>query len=73
VHLELEGGVRKTSAKLDPHGMPADPCSDAEVLEKFLRLARRVKSAASAHAIVETVQHTERLQRIAALTQLLKA
>ena len=73
VYLELEGGVTKTSSKLDPHGMPADPCSDAEVLEKFLRLATRVKSAERAHAIVETVQHTERLQRITALTELLKA
>ena len=73
VHLELEGGVGRTSSKLDPHGMPADPCSDAEVLEKFLHLATRVKSAARAQAIVDTVGRAERLKTITELTRLLKA
>jgi 2-methylcitrate dehydratase PrpD len=73
VHLELEGGVARTSSKLDPHGMPADPCSDAEVLEKFLRLATRVKSTEGAQAIVDTVGRAERLKTITELTQLLKA
>ena len=72
VYLELEGGVSKTSSKLDPHGMPADPCTEAEVLEKFLRLATRVKSAETARAIVKIVQRTDRLQRVTELTQLLK-
>jgi 2-methylcitrate dehydratase PrpD len=73
VYLELEGGVSRTSSKLDPHGMPADPCTEAEVLEKFRRLATRVKSEEDAQSIIKTVQRTERLQRITELTQLLKA
>jgi 2-methylcitrate dehydratase PrpD len=73
VHLELASGVARTSSKLDPHGMPADPCSDAEVLDKFLRLATRVKSFETTHAIVDTVRRTERLKEITELTQLLKA
>jgi 2-methylcitrate dehydratase PrpD len=73
VHLELASGVARTSSKLDPHGMPADPCSDAEVLDKFLRLATRVKFFETTHAIVDTVRRTERLKEITELTQLLKA
>ena len=72
VYLELEGSVGRTSSKLDPHGMPGDPCTEAEVLEKFSRLATRVKSHACAQAILKTVQGTERLQRITQLTQLLR-
>ena len=73
VHLELASGVARTSSKLDPHGMPADPCSDAEVLDKFLRLATRVKSSDTAQAIVDAVERAERLETITELTQLLKA
>jgi 2-methylcitrate dehydratase PrpD len=73
VYLELEDGVSKTSSKLDPHGMPADPCTEAEVLEKFVRLATRVKSQQDAQSIIKTVQNAERLPRMTELTQLLKA
>src|SRR3990172_1003609 len=34
VHLELANGKSYDNAVIDPHGMPSDPCSDAERLAK---------------------------------------
>src|SRR6185295_10539207 len=56
VELEIAGGERKSAAKLDPHGMPADPCTREEVEEKFLKLARRVKSQDAALRIMDEVR-----------------
>ena len=61
VVLELANGERKTAARLDPHGMPADPCTDSELLEKFERLASRVKSRAAIAEIVRAARSAERL------------
>jgi len=72
VELELANGGRKTSAVLDPHGMPADPCTPAELLEKFTRLAGRVKSATAIANIIETVRGAARLPNVHALSALLR-
>lgn len=72
VRLELANGEVKTSGKLDPHGMPADPCTEAEVLEKFLRLASRVKSRQIVDQIVEKVRAAERVADLQELTALLR-
>jgi 2-methylcitrate dehydratase PrpD len=72
VYLELEGGASRTSSKLDPHGMPADPCTPGEVLEKFSRLAGRAKAPEAVQAIVRKVERTERLESVAELTEFLK-
>ncbi len=39
VQLHLTNGEIKEALTLDPHGTPADPCSDAELTAKFMRLA----------------------------------
>jgi hypothetical protein len=58
---------------LDPHGMPADPCTPEELREKFVRLAARVRSQAQAAAIAETVERTAELPDVQALSMLLRA
>ena len=72
VDLELAGAAPQSSSVLDPHGMPADPCTEAELLEKFSRLASRAKSKASVDEIVLKVRHAERLQSVRELTALLR-
>lgn len=73
VQLELADGVSRTSSKLDPHGMPADPCSEAELLEKFARLAARVKPQSTIAQIIENVRRAERLGSVREITALLRA
>ena len=55
VQLHLASGEVKEALTLDPHGTPADPCSDAELIAKFARLAAlsplKIDSAAIARAI----------------------
>lgn len=72
VELELTNGERKASALLDPHGMPADPCTPAELEDKFMRLAARVQSPATAARIAETVQAVDQLRDVGVLGQLLR-
>ncbi|MBI3935702.1 MAG: MmgE/PrpD family protein [Betaproteobacteria bacterium] len=72
VELELGNGERRGSAVLDPHGMPADPCTESERLEKFSRLASSVKSSAAVAEIVRKVRSAERLHSVRELTDLLR-
>ena len=73
VVLELANGERKSAARLDPHGMPADPCTDAELMEKFERLASRVKSPAEIAQIINKASNVERFANVGELTALLRA
>lgn len=72
VALELANGERRGSAVLDPHGMPADPCTESELLDKFSRLASRVMPRESADEIVRTVRSAERLNSVRVLGALLR-
>jgi 2-methylcitrate dehydratase PrpD len=72
VELELAGGERRSGAVLDPHGMPADPCTEKEILDKFSRLSSRVMSPERAAGIVRTVKNAERLHSVRELGALLK-
>ena len=73
VELELASGKRHAGAVLDPHGMPADPCTETELLDKFHRLASRVVSKARAGEIVRTIQSAERLGSARGLGTLLRS
>ncbi len=57
VQLHLTNGEVKEALTLDPHGTPADPCSDAELTDKFTRLAAlsplKVNSAAIVRAVTQ--------------------
>jgi 2-methylcitrate dehydratase PrpD len=72
VELQLANGDSSGSVVLDPHGMPADPCLDAERLEKFSRLASCVKSTGAVADIIQRVQDLEQLDSIQDLTELLR-
>src|SRR5262249_45335540 len=61
VELEVAGGAPKESVVMDPHGMPGDPCTEAERREKFSRLAAGLKPATRA-AIESAVLGCERLR-----------
>lgn len=72
VELELANGQRKSGAVLDPHGMPADPCSPDELLTKFRMLAARTKSAADVEKICTIVQSMSKQPRLHELSKLLR-
>ena len=71
VRLELDGGTVRESKVLDPHGMPADPVTESERIDKFMRLASAVLPSARVERIIETVRTLERQRSVATLSQLL--
>lgn len=72
VELLLASGERKSDAVLDPHGMPADPCTPEELLAKFTRLAARTRSAAQTARIIDTVRKTAELPDLSGIGALLR-
>jgi 2-methylcitrate dehydratase PrpD len=72
IELLLANGERRTSFVLDPHGMPADPVTDQERLEKFTRLSGYSKSATAVNDITRTVQRTEKLSSVRELMELIR-
>ena len=71
VELTLRGGEKRSSSRLDPHGMPADPCTPREIEEKFGKLASRAKSSEAIAAIVDKARNAERLSSVRELGRLL--
>jgi 2-methylcitrate dehydratase PrpD len=69
--IELANGETRESKVLDPHGMPADPVTERERVEKFTRLASRQLDAAKIERTIETVRALERLQSVRTLSELL--
>ena len=57
VQLHLANGEIKEALTLDPHGTPADPCSDAELSAKFTRLAALSPLKVDSAAIAQAVDH----------------
>jgi 2-methylcitrate dehydratase PrpD len=72
VEIELQNGSRMRSSILDPHGMPGDPCSEVERLEKFTRLAARVLPTPAIENAAVAVCELESFGSVRALTRLLK-
>jgi 2-methylcitrate dehydratase PrpD len=72
VHLELANGKTYDSAVLDPHGMPSDPCSDAERLAKFRLLVRDRMSEACAAQLIDAVRNVENLRSVHELTRMMR-
>jgi 2-methylcitrate dehydratase PrpD len=73
VRLELASGEVRESRVLDPHGMPGDPCTEAERIAKFTTLASAALPKAQVEKLVETVCMLERLPSVSALSQMLAA
>lgn len=59
VQLHLANGDVKETLTLDPHGTPTDPCSDAELTDKFTRLAALSPLKVDGEAIVRAVRQLE--------------
>jgi 2-methylcitrate dehydratase PrpD len=72
VELELASGERKSASKLDPHGMPADPCTQEELERKFLRLASRVKTAQQASRILAEIRELDHAPSVRSVTALVR-
>lgn len=70
VTLHLANGETREALTLDPHGTPADPCTDAELAAKFTRLAALSPRAVDATAITRAVAN---LQHSATLHDLSRA
>jgi 2-methylcitrate dehydratase PrpD len=73
VELELASGGRKSSARMDPHGMPSDPCTQEELERKFLSLAGRVRTAPQASTILAEIRELDTAPAVRSLTALLRS
>jgi len=72
VELDLSNGRKQSGAVLDPHGMPADPCTPDELLTKFRMLAARTKAPKDVEALCTTVQSMAEQPSISGLSSLLR-
>lgn len=72
VELELANGRRTAGAVLDPHGMPADPCTPDELLAKFRKLAARTRDPAQTEALCALVREMRAQPDMEALSALLR-
>ena len=73
VQLHLATGEVKEALTLDPHGTPADPCSDAELTAKFTRLAALSPLNVDSAAIAQTVRQLDTAASIQPLSRLLRS
>lgn len=73
VEVELADGRKLQSALLDPHGMPADPCTPPEREAKFRRLAKNVISDEAADKVLAAVRGAANLKNTGELATLLQS
>jgi 2-methylcitrate dehydratase PrpD len=73
VVLHLANGEIKEAATLDPHGTPADPCSDTELTAKFTRLAALSPLQVDSNAIARVVGQLQSSASLQDLSRLLRA
>ena len=72
IEVQLANGQRLNSFVLDPHGMPADPVTEAERIAKFSRLAASVLSENAAGEIIAMVRAVDKLASVRELAALLR-
>ncbi|MCE9641627.1 MAG: MmgE/PrpD family protein [Betaproteobacteria bacterium] len=72
VELHLTGGEIRTSVALDAHGTPADPCSDAERRERFLKLGSAALPPATLKRLLDVIQRLDALPAIGLVTDALR-
>jgi 2-methylcitrate dehydratase PrpD len=68
VELRLANGECRESFVMDPHGMPGDPCTERERLEKFARLASAVMPPARAQDISAWIRGCDQAASVRDLT-----
>jgi len=57
---------------LDPHGMPADPCTETERIAKFRRLATAVLAAKACDDVIDVIRGVDKLGSVLELSSLLR-
>jgi 2-methylcitrate dehydratase PrpD len=72
IEVKLADGKRLLSFVLDPHGMPADPVTEAERIAKFKRLAAPVLPAEKSAEIIRKVRAIETLASVREMSALLR-
>ena len=72
VQLHLDNGEVKEAATLNPHGTAADPCTSAERIAKFMRLAGLSPLKRNPVAIVDAVQTVDTAKSARRLGALLR-
>lgn len=72
VQLHLANGEVKEALTLDPHGTPADPCSDAELAAKFTRLAALSPLRVDGVAITRAVEQLQARDTLHELSRALR-
>ena len=72
VQLHLDSGEIKEAATLDPHGSPADPCTDGELIAKFERLAALAPVPCNVKGIVDAVRVLESFTSVRKFTALMR-
>jgi 2-methylcitrate dehydratase PrpD len=72
IDVQLADGRRLQSFVLDPHGMPADPVTEAERIAKFSRLAAPVLPVKTANEIIRMVRAVDTLSSARELSALLR-
>jgi len=72
VQLDLASGERRESVVLDPHGMPADPCTETERIAKFRRLATAVLAAKACDDVIDVIRGVDKLGSVLELSSLLR-
>jgi 2-methylcitrate dehydratase PrpD len=73
VQLHLYNGEVLEALTLDPHGTPADPCSDQELAEKFMQLAALAPRRIDVQAITNATLNLETPKARIRLSKLLRA
>ena len=72
VEVHFRNGELRQAATLDPHGTAADPCTQAELIGKFRRLAGLSPIDIDASAVVNVVSRLHELSSAGELTRLLR-
>ena len=70
--VELASGEVRESRVLDPHGMPGDPLTESERIEKFTRLASGQVGSAQVERTIETVRTLESVPSVRTLSEMLQ-
>ncbi len=72
IEIHLNNGEILSSELLDPHGMPADPCSRLERDQKFNSLTKNILPDSYREEILDILNNCEKLNNIETLMKLLR-
>jgi 2-methylcitrate dehydratase PrpD len=72
VELQLRGGEVRTSAVLDAHGTPTDPCSDADRRERFLKLGAAGLSPPALNNVLDVIERLDTLPSVRPVSEALR-